>query len=499
MLFKALSGLARTGYPAPPDEGMDLIHDFYIHAWPGVSARYDASRASFDTYLFACFVRFARPRIARLMRLRETLMGPAEMEAAAQAARLVVAGSPDAPDIPAVRAALAALPADGRALLDAYLDDAAPSERLLAARFAMTRYGVRLKLAETLGLLAVRLGLADGLGEPDRAVALALWADQRSPRQAAALLGMSTDAVQTTKIRLFTRLVEAARGTRQMSNTFRAYTSAGQAALAGLVTAALAPDANRRDFDALRVQAESVCAFLDTAAGEAVVERIAAADDGRLADLYDALAGTSGTDDEPDFHGDALMRAHVEDARDVGHAFSVLLAGNPQAWRRFESRFEGVATVGADRRADLADDPSLGELPREARDALERHGLTPVILAEAMRSLSNTAMEFCMAHGIGRDGRFRLQAPRPEPKDDTVPVLERWAAEEELGLDLDLGRDTAEAVYGWLHDIAGELPRILDGFETQFTRGSLVLTRTDAFEPDLLRRWHAPQAAAIAC
>lgn len=500
MLFKALSGLARTGYPAPPDEGMDLIHDFYIQAWPGVSARYDASRASFETYLFGCFVRFARPRIARLMRLRETLMGPAEMEAAAQVARVPVPDSSDAVDIPAVRAAMSALPPDGRALLDAYLDDAAPSERVLASRFATTRYAVRSKLADTLGLVAVRLGAANGLGEPDRAVALALWADQRSPRQAAALLGMSTDDVQTTKIRLFTRLVEAVRGTKKMPNIVTTVATTDSTALAGLLAAALAPGATAQDLEAVRAHAESLCAFLDTAAGEAVAGQVAAADDERLAALYDALAGAAtDPDDEPDLHRDALLRARTEDAREVGHAFAVLLAGTPQAWRSFVSWFQDIPTVDQDRRADLLDDPSLGEVPMETRVALERHGLTPVILAEAMRSLSNTAMEFCIARDISRGGRFQMQATRTEQRDEALPLLERWTAEGELGLDLELGRDTAAALYGWLCDVAGELPQLFDGFEAGISRGALVLTRTDASEPDLLRRWHPPQAAAIAC
>ena len=304
VLFKALSGLARTGFAAPPDEGMDLIHDFYLEAWPSVSARYDAARASFDTYLFACFVRFARPRIIRLGRLRATLMAPAELEAVARGSGATSVSGFDASDVPAVRAALSALPPDGRALLDAYLDDAEPSERALAARFATTRYAVRVRLADTLGSMAVRLGAASSLGEPDRSVAVALWADQRSPRQVAALLHMSTDEVQTTKLRVFTRLVEAARGSRRMSHTVKhdvaaAPATPGALVAATLVAAALAPEASRRDLDAVRANAATVCAYLDTIAGEAADGSFRAAGEARLAAFYGALAGAmTGPDDD---------------------------------------------------------------------------------------------------------------------------------------------------------------------------------------------------------
>ena len=36
LLFGALSKLAWSGFAVPPDEGLDLIHDFFIEAWAAV-------------------------------------------------------------------------------------------------------------------------------------------------------------------------------------------------------------------------------------------------------------------------------------------------------------------------------------------------------------------------------------------------------------------------------------------------------------------------------
>src|SRR4051812_39949290 len=73
LLTAALARLARNGYAVPPDEGLDLIHDFFVEAWEGLIHRFDADKASFETYIYGAFIRFARPRIVRLNRLRSGL------------------------------------------------------------------------------------------------------------------------------------------------------------------------------------------------------------------------------------------------------------------------------------------------------------------------------------------------------------------------------------------------------------------------------------------
>ena len=66
LLWRVLSALARKGYFVPPGDARDLLHDFYLEAWPGLHERFDPRLSSFGTYIAAAFYRFARRRIVRL-------------------------------------------------------------------------------------------------------------------------------------------------------------------------------------------------------------------------------------------------------------------------------------------------------------------------------------------------------------------------------------------------------------------------------------------------
>src|SRR5688572_4101425 len=63
LLWRMLGVLARRGYVVPPGDARDLIHDFYLDAWPGLTQRFDPTLGTFATYVAAAFYRFARRRI----------------------------------------------------------------------------------------------------------------------------------------------------------------------------------------------------------------------------------------------------------------------------------------------------------------------------------------------------------------------------------------------------------------------------------------------------
>src|SRR5471032_2206935 len=63
MLFHALSKLARQGLAARPDDGLDLIHDFFAETWITISGRFEPSKGKFEPYVYGCFLHFARPRL----------------------------------------------------------------------------------------------------------------------------------------------------------------------------------------------------------------------------------------------------------------------------------------------------------------------------------------------------------------------------------------------------------------------------------------------------
>ena len=85
LLFSALGRLAAQGFAVPPSDAADLVHDFFVEAWGGIAERYEPERAELGTYIYAAFVRFARPRIVRLQQFRGSLVEPREVERLAEA------------------------------------------------------------------------------------------------------------------------------------------------------------------------------------------------------------------------------------------------------------------------------------------------------------------------------------------------------------------------------------------------------------------------------
>src|SRR4051794_27876736 len=70
LFYGALARLAAQGFAVPPADALDLIHDFFLEAWPGITARYDPAQGRKEPYVYRAFIRFARPRIIRLQRLQ---------------------------------------------------------------------------------------------------------------------------------------------------------------------------------------------------------------------------------------------------------------------------------------------------------------------------------------------------------------------------------------------------------------------------------------------
>lgn len=215
LLFRALALLSRQGYGADADEGIEIIHDFFLEAWPGLRERHDAAKAAFSTYVFAAFVRFARPRIVRMQRWNERLLrlDPSELESLPA----VKDEAFDALEKESVRNAFRSLSSEDRALLNTWVHSA-PSERRIATKLGMSRYQFRRQLVAALARLAARMGERVGSSENDWRVAKALWDEQRTVADTAAALGMSTTQVRLARQRVFEILAYSiARNDRQSS------------------------------------------------------------------------------------------------------------------------------------------------------------------------------------------------------------------------------------------------------------------------------------------
>src|SRR5258708_32361204 len=158
VLWRVLAALARGGYAVPPSDARDLIHDFYLDAWPGVHERFDPKQGPFSAYIAGAFYRFARRRILKLESLQRRMV---DFDSAV--AHLSSDSTP--PDILESRqrhreatAALSVLAPLERTVLEEHLAGEGLSERALAERHKLSRYGIRELLADALGKVAVALG-----------------------------------------------------------------------------------------------------------------------------------------------------------------------------------------------------------------------------------------------------------------------------------------------------------------------------------------------------
>ena len=129
---------------------------------------YDWKRAKFETYVYASFVRFARPRIIRLHRWNDALVQPSGLTMLDTAEVRVEPPETAQRDIKAVSAAAAKLVPFERELLIAYVSSPATSERDLARRYSLTRYRLRMLLADALAKTAVHLGETSALDDAER-------------------------------------------------------------------------------------------------------------------------------------------------------------------------------------------------------------------------------------------------------------------------------------------------------------------------------------------
>jgi len=92
-------------------------------------------------------------------------------------------------DLKAVRAALAKLDPFEHELLMAYVSGPAISERYLAQQYSLTRYRLRMLLADALAKTSVYLGETSSLGDAERSVVLGLWHEGRTVKEVSRLLG----------------------------------------------------------------------------------------------------------------------------------------------------------------------------------------------------------------------------------------------------------------------------------------------------------------------
>jgi len=497
LLLTALSRLARQGFVAPPDEGLDLIHDFFLESWGQVAGNHDPSRSKLETYVFAAFVRFARPRIVRLTRSRAGLMAPSELSKVRGPG--LAAAQPDATavDLEKLRAVVMALSAPQRALLMAYLQDEQSSERDLARRFDLNRYQLRMSLADAMGALEVGLDDAQALPGSDREVAISLWRDNRNLKQTANHLDMAVADVQATRERLFRRLSHAVNGDRKMQASHPIAREDAVETDERLLRAVVDHlDGRSPIAETLAGRQDAVMRLLGTPKAEDYLARHSdALDAGRVAELYgwlgQAEASQGLTDDEIDRY---VLLAHDNDHQ-IGCAFVQALLPNLKLEKqRFKDVLRGAPVVDEQEFEVLRTDVSVQAAGAVGLE-LARFGVTPALVAEAARAIATLAYRYVVDHGVPVGGRIIIDRAERSDGYSLDHVLKRASLVEEVRLWTDLPEPTAARLVDWITYAAEYVEHIFDGFDTQLAGDELKMQRTDISEDDVFRRWNAQPPA----
>lgn len=162
-----------------------------------ITVNYDPNRGRFESYVYAAFVQFARPRIARSQRIQRDLVDPAELremvriDQASGEAELT-----SGLDQGVLRRVLQELPAEEREILLAYFGSTDLSERRLARDLRIGQYKLREQPLTALGKVTLQLNEQAKFSELDWKIARSLWLDQRSVVETAGYLGITEAQVR---------------------------------------------------------------------------------------------------------------------------------------------------------------------------------------------------------------------------------------------------------------------------------------------------------------
>ncbi|MGE3274961.1 MAG: sigma-70 family RNA polymerase sigma factor [Vicinamibacterales bacterium] len=457
LLLGALGRLGRMGYRVDPAEGLDLVHDFFVEALPGLLERFDAARDTrFTTYAYGAFVRFARPRIVRLRRWRRMT---AALDSIPE-----LAAAPAEHDEPfsealthSMAAAFAALPPDARRALRMRIVDEA-SERELARTLKLSRYAVRQRTAEALGRLAVAIGREDRIPAPVRPLALRLWRDGRPLMAVARELGLS----------------------RQHAH------AAHRALLASIGAALLGDDQRTKEKPHM---ATTLCETWqrvmarpdDVAALDAVKDRLVELID--HVDDCDACRTTAGKVDE-----ETATRVY-ERIADLSSTMAPDDLQDLEAWDR--ARADEDAQI-----VEAMESAVLPALPKHLlRPASVPADVTPLELFRASNAVN------LMTHGHA----VRAQGQPVRLSKEGVTIGDRVAIRpenlvKEIARHAEVTPDVAAALFDWVLDAAATFPQLFIHFDAQ-AEGSGVL-RMELLPPaddvNLLERWAPVEARGSA-
>jgi DNA-directed RNA polymerase specialized sigma24 family protein len=204
LLLHITARLAAQGWFSRPEDGLDVIDDFFETQWTGLSQRYVESKGAAHSYIGRAYSYYARRRFAETRRWTNTLIDSATLASFVDSTSTQEQFSGS--DRQAVADALTKLSPQSREALLAYLAAAGKRERDVARRLKITRHRLRSLVSDAFGRVAVAIGAADEFSPQDREIALLLWRDGLSVSRISNRLNLPAKEVQQTRARFLKRL-----------------------------------------------------------------------------------------------------------------------------------------------------------------------------------------------------------------------------------------------------------------------------------------------------
>jgi len=499
VLLRALGALAKRGFAVSFDDGIDLIHEFFLSQWEAVSVNYDHAKGPFGPYIYKAFIQFARPRIVKLRRWQSQLTSPELMMALPLRHSIDESTVVSELDLKIWQELINKLPDRDRNLLTNYLTIFGGSERNMARSLGLSRYVVRESILIILGQLIINYRNPELTNIDDWKVAQAVWGQCRTIQETANLLRISPERVRRANnrnVEFLAGVLRRFRGERKGDGTMSDMEAEVQTTVssgASLLYKVLTSPGDRELLAQLRQQSQEILALIDQQDIAFPNLTLSTADDDWVAEVYEALAYTvvSPADDaEEERLKTLLFQTSVADLRSIGSAFNeTLLPGLPLDLVRFSRWFEDVKSAPEEHILQLYGRPDVqAAFPTSVQ--LVTYGVTPADFYFATEAIAALVDRMMRHDAIGK-GQVIL------PNDHLT--MERM--EDEVVRMSEVQQEAAQVVCRWLFRAAEYKPHLFAGFECNPTQWGVSLQRADT-SPNLYQRWSLVKdqtEVAVAC
>lgn len=495
LFFAALARLARQGFIASPSDSMDLIHDFFIDGWKTLEKNFDPSKGSLESYAYVAFIRFTRPRIVRLRRWNDSLVGDDRLDVLEATEQTEI----DDLDRQRIQRAVAALPSFERELLIQLASSDYLSQRDLANSLGLSRYRVREMLIDALGHLAVSFDRPRQIRQQDWEVVCALWRDHRTMHEASTVLRLSLEQIRSASRRYVGFLSESLR--EYQPQTWSPQRRRNMATRSQLKPAlelfyrALASHGDDSALQAVREHAAEIVETLDEV-GPMSLDQLNSLSPEWVAKIYESLFVGLGVSLRPEVEKGEAEEAHRSEDSKIGEAFRDVLLADLGKTLQFPAEIASLDEISGPDRARLSMTPDV----LAARDVSAwwvAHGIRPLTVFYATKAISGL-LERYFRHGLLRGESVVLG-------DDSITVGDRDLVRplsvllrEEISRRAECEPRTSQALYSWLLRVAQYKPWLFAGFEAQPMREQslvcLVCRPEDAART--YRYWGLPTPAA---